>query len=275
MANVLLEWEYDESGPLPKIVEIYRNDVVIATFNTAVTSYNDETPSSMQKAIYKVKSIYNQYFAFSDEYVIDFVDFNTYDIYIKMTTEEISDSSLIPTKSPSGLSFGTSQSKVEENGTFFDPVSVLKRPLVSSSFQDEIALEMSLSGDFTIELKIKTMSSQQIDQCVLFEFYNSNSVWSIMNLSGTGQLSLRKPGETLCSTGVDVFDGIEHKIVFQRTGNTIDCYVDDLKTNFSTWGGTATATYGNIKFGGYYAVTESEFYGYIRDFAIAQKAIYG
>ena len=260
MATVNLNWTYDMTGPLPTMVEVLRNDVVIHTAYSPIVSYIDSSiPASIEEASYKIRAVNGLYQEESDVINVSFDSFDDYEHYYKFDGSVIDLINPIPSISCESPVFGNFG---------IDPLGSSN---ISTYVQYDANPEYLLnSSTFTVEIKIK--AGQQDSYKSIVELSNSNLGWALRCEYTTGCIYFII-GSQEYDSSIPVFDNEPHKIAVSASNGELRIYIDDVLDKTHILINPPSETYGYTLVGKRLTTNEA-FNGEIKDFGISLKSLY-
>lgn len=263
MPQIKLTWEYDDGGPLPTVVEVFRDNAVIGTFNSPVTEYIDDVTAGTENVTYFVKSKYGELEAISDNVV---VSPTAWSVFFPLTTDkyDIIHNGELYLKP----NFGSHFNENSFTALGFNPQYSSGAYFNNAEQYAPLSLQYN---EYTISFKIKAPPQSS---------YLGILEWSSPELSANVRcdyinniIYMNHRGQEIVST-INVFDDIEHRIDIVRKDNTFFFYIDGvLDTSTPIESAQLTNIQATLTLG--YRSGLSPFVGYIKDLGFSPLPLYG
>lgn len=266
MPQIKLTWEYDDGGPLPTVVEVFRDNAVIGTFNSPVTEYIDDVTAGTENVTYFVKSKYGELEAISDNVV---VSPTAWSVFFPLTADKydiINNGQLDLSSNSGSLDFN------EESFTSlgFNPKFTNGAVLYFAYLYPPADLK---SNEYTISFKIKAPPQQSYTGILEWPDRGSGAVGVRCDYINN-VIYMKYMDQTIDST-INVFDDIEHRIDIIRKDNTFLFYIDGVLDTSTTIESTQLPSLSRDIHVGYSSRINETFNGYIKDLGFSPLPLYG
>lgn len=266
MGQVDLSWEYKTDGPLPSVVEVYRDDIIIHTESAPITSYTDTPPSSMSSAEYFVRVKNGGYSVDTPKILVNMTNISLYSSFFPLSSDlkDVNSALVLNKTNTNPLIFGAYGLDCQNNAAYSQYTQ-------SGYPYDWIMLLGSTS--FTVECEIKTNAVATTAENIFGFMQSKNNGWAIKTTQNNTGFSFYI-GSKRFDCPCNINDGLQHKLAVTFNGSEVKMFFDGVLLATHAASTAPSFSYGNLCIGYNYG-TGAIFNGFVKNAGISNSILYG